>query len=420
MLRAIYNALWYPALPIAMFASGARQPIDQRERRGLVTVPPGGHPRIWMHAASVGEVEGLRPLAIGIKREYPEAAIIVTTMTPAGREAARSRIPDAAAWTLAPFDSPLTVRTFLEGAKPSLLIVTETELWPNFFFEARAAGVKVAIINGRITERSAARYAKLRSLFGSAIECTDLVLAQTEADARRYRALGAAQDHVVVTGNTKFDLDSKATRVDELRDVLAEFARGRPILIAASTGPGEEAVIAAAYAELRLRFPDLALIVAPRHLQRAGEAANTLKSAGLDAVSARTMTAEQARMTDALLLDTMGELRALYNRSSVVFVGGSLFEGRGGQSPVEAAAAAVPVLIGPYHEKQADLVQALVRAGGAKVANDVRAIIDQSSSWLSDEDARLAAGARARATLAELNGAAQRTLMLLQPLINLA
>jgi 3-deoxy-D-manno-octulosonic-acid transferase len=419
MLRALYNALWYPALPIAMLASGANHPVDRQQRRGLVAAAPGGHPRIWMHAASVGEVEGLRPLAIGIRRDYPDAAIIVTTMTPAGREAARARISEAAACILAPFDSLSAVRSFLQRANPTLLLVTETELWPNFFIEARRAGVKIAIINGRISERSASRYTKLRSLFGAAIACCDLVLAQTEADARRYRALGAADDHVMVTGNTKFDLDSITSRY-EVRDLLAEFARGRPILIAGSTGPGEEAILAAAYSELRSRFPKLALIVAPRHLERAGEAASALRTAGLEAVSARTMTTEQARAADALLLDTMGELRALYNRGAIAFIGGSLFEGRGGQSPIEAVAAAVPVLIGPHHENQAEIIQAMVRAGGAKVVQDTRGIVDACATWLTDEDARRATGSRARAALAELNGAARRTLMLLQPLISLA
>jgi 3-deoxy-D-manno-octulosonic-acid transferase len=419
MLRAVYNALWYPALPIAMLASGARQPLDQRERRGLVAMPPGGHPRIWMHASSVGEVEGLRPIASGIKREFPDATIFVTTMTPAGRKAARARIPEAAACALAPFDSPSAVRSFLEGAKPTLLMVVETELWPNFFLEARRCGAKIAIVNGRISERSAARYAMLRSLFGAAIACPDLILAQTEADAGRYRALGAAQDRVVVSGNTKFDLDSTAAR-DELRKALADFAHGRPILIAGSTGPGEEAAVAAAYVELRSRIPNLALIVAPRHLERAGEAAGAIKAAGLEAVAASNMTAGEARAADVLLLDTMGELRALYNRGAIAFVGGSLFEGRGGQSPIEAAAAAVPVLIGPHHENQSEVVQAMIRAGGAKVVNDTRAIVEACGSWLSDEDSRRAAGAGARATLAELNGAAGRTLMLLRPLISLA
>jgi 3-deoxy-D-manno-octulosonic-acid transferase len=419
MLRAIYNALWYPALPIAMRASGASDPLDQRERRGQVAVAPGGRPRVWMHGASVGEIEGLRPLAIEIKREYPEAAIVVTTMTPAGREAARARIPDATAWMLAPFDSASTVRRFLQGAKPSLLLIAETELWPNFFLEARRTGAKIAIVNGRVTERSAGRYAKLRSLFAGAIMCADLILAQTESDARRYRALGVAEDRVIVTGNTKFDVSSIPAHHD-MRDVLADFARGRPILIAGSTGPGEEAVVAAAYLELRSRFTSLALIVAPRHLERADEAAGALQTAGLEAISARTMTAEQARSANVLLLDTMGELRALYGRGAIAFIGGSLFEGRGGQSPIEAAAGSVPIMIGPHHEKQAEVVQAMIRAGAARVVPDARGIIDACAIWLTDEDARLAAGARARATLAVLNGAARRTLMLLQPLISLA
>jgi 3-deoxy-D-manno-octulosonic-acid transferase len=419
MLRALYNALWYPAMPIAMRATGASQSLDRSERRGRVAVAPGGRPRIWMHAASVGEVEGVRPLAIGIKRDFPDAAIIVTTMTPAGREAARTRIPEVTAAMLAPFDSPFAVRSFLDAAKPTLLMVTETELWPNFFLEARETGVKIAIVNGRISERSASRYAKLRSLFGAAIACTDLILAQTEADARRYRELGGAHDRVVVTGNTKLDFDPIPNR-GEIREGLADFARGRPILIAGSTGPGEEAVVAAAYLELRTRFPGLALIVAPRHLERADEATQALKAAGLDVVSARTMTTEEARTADVLLLDTMGELRALYDRGAIAFIGGSLFEGRGGQSPIEAAAASLPILIGPHYEKQQEVVQAMIRASGARVVNDARAIVDACAVWLADEDSRLAAGARARATLAELNGAARRTLMLLQPLISLA
>jgi 3-deoxy-D-manno-octulosonic-acid transferase len=419
VLRILYNALWYPALPIAMRASGTRGSDDRCERRGRMPLPAGGAPRIWIHAASVGEVEGIRPIALGLKHDFPAASILITTMTATGRDAARTRIPEAAAWMLAPFDHVAAVRSFLENAKPQLLLIAETEVWPNFLVEARRFGLKIAIVNGRMSRRSAERFAKMRSLFGRALQCADLVLVQTEADAGRYAMQGVARDRIEITGNTKFDLGAGEPGT-KLRTVLEEFAPGRPILIAGSTGPGEEAAVAAAYSSLRERFPALALVVAPRHLERAAEAAAALSDVGLDVVSARTLTSGQARVASALLLDTMGELRGIYRRSAIAFIGGSLFEGRGGQSPIEAAAAGLPVLIGPYHENQRDVVGSLVAAGGARIVKNADELAKACAAWLANDGERIAAGNRARTALAEANGATRRSLMRLQALITLA
>jgi 3-deoxy-D-manno-octulosonic-acid transferase len=416
VLRLLYNALWYPALPLAMRFSGAHAGDDQRERRGRMPIAPGGSPRIWIHAASVGEVEGVRPIALGLKRDFPGAAIVITTMTTTGRDAARARIPNAAAWMLAPFDHVAAVRSFLAQARPQLVLIAETEVWPNFLVEAHRFGAKLAIVNGRMSQRSADRYAKMRSLFGAALSCADLVMVQTVDDARRYALQGVPHDRIVETGNTKFDLEASDSR---LRPVLEDFAAGRPILIAGSTGPGEEAAVASAFVELRTRFPELALIVAPRHLDRVAEAAAALGAAGLEVVPARDLTSGQARVASVLLLDTMGELRALYQRCAIAFVGGSLFEGRGGQSPIEPAAASVPILIGPHHENQRVVVDSLVRAGGARIVNDARELGDACATWLADEAARRGAGEHARAALAEANGATRRTLMRLRALISL-
>src|SRR5262249_570095 len=156
----------------------------------------------------VGEVEGVRPIALGLSRDFPDASIVITTMTTTGRGAARERIPDAAAWMLAPFDQPSAVRSFLAKLAPQLVRIAETEVWPNFFFERHRTGARIAIVNGRMSQRSAERYAKMRSLFGAALQLADIVMVQTEADARRYALQGIDHERIAVTGNTKFDFDA--------------------------------------------------------------------------------------------------------------------------------------------------------------------------------------------------------------------
>ncbi|HEY6418881.1 MAG TPA: glycosyltransferase N-terminal domain-containing protein, partial [Candidatus Binataceae bacterium] len=208
MLNRLYNALWYPALPFALIAAGGADAQNRRERLGHVApLTQAGSPRIWMHAASVGEIEAIRPVALGLLREHPDAALVVTTMTAAGRDAARARIAGIAAATLAPLDCAHTVNAFLGAVRPELVIVAETELWPNYFVESRRFGARVAIINGRISGRSVRRYFMARSLFTAALECADLILAQSEADAQRYAILGAPHERIAVTGNTKFEVD---------------------------------------------------------------------------------------------------------------------------------------------------------------------------------------------------------------------
>ena len=368
---ALYQALWYPALPFALIASAGsdRQAWCERLGRGAITDSPGAGPRLWIHAASVGEIEAVRPVAVALAREFPAISLVVTAMTAAGREAARRRVPNLLLAQLAPLDWRLAVRSFLHRSRPELLLIAETELWPNYFIEAARAGVKVAVINGRVSARSARRYSKIRGLIGPALACADLILAQTTDDAERYRELGAAPAKVIITGNTKFDLGESPP---PLRAELANFAADAPSFIAGSTAPGEERVVIAAYQQLLLRWPKLALILAPRHRDRTGEIAALLKAAHLPFVQASQLTgAEMPSQASphplVLLLDTMGELRALYQRATIAFIGGSLEPGRGGQNPAEAAACRVPVMFGPYHENQRESAQALLEAGGGRM-----------------------------------------------------
>jgi 3-deoxy-D-manno-octulosonic-acid transferase len=421
MLSTLYNLLWYPALPFALMAAHPANMRDYRERMGHGDFPDStAAPRIWIHAASVGEIEAIRPVAIGLLEHHPAAAMVITTMTAAGREAAQRRIPGAAAWMLAPLDNQRAVRSFLERVRPRMVLITETEIWPNYFIESARAGATVAIVNGRISERSLRRYLRARGLFENALGHATLILTQSGDDARRYAEFGLGAK-VVVTGNTKIEIaDVGAANDESIRPELMAFAAGRKIFIAGSTAPGEEAVVIDAYRELRKHFPQLALTIAPRHLERTPDVENALRAASLEFVKASEISSSSAaRDADVLILDTMGELRSFYRSGSVAFVGGSLAPGRGGQNPAEPALAEVPVLIGPHHENQRDIVAALVASGGARIVKDAHDIVAATSTWLSDDTARREAGRSARASASTGSGAAQLALKQLEALISL-
>jgi 3-deoxy-D-manno-octulosonic-acid transferase len=421
-MTALYNALWHPALPFALIAAGGLDATNRRERLGAAALPAHARsaPRIWLHAASVGEVEAARPIAHGLMHDYPAATMIVTTMTATGRAAARKRIAGAAAIQLAPLDRAANVRSFLAAVRPQIVILAETELWPNYLIESARGGALVVIINGRISARSMGRYRYVRPLIAEALAHARLVMAQTAADARRFRNLGADPANVVVTGNTKFDLDDE---VPPLRPALEQFCAHRPVLVAGSTAPGEERMVLTAYRNLLEGFPTLALAIAPRHLNRVHEIENQIGSAGFLFDKASLLpAANQPLVTGVaqapvLLLDTMGELRALYSRAAIAFVGGSMSPSRGGQNLAEPAAASVPVLFGPHYENQQQTGDTILEAGGGRVVADAAQIESTCSEWLADHDARSAAGANALRAVERLAGGVANTLNHLAALI---
>lgn len=425
MLGRIYNALWYPALPFALIAAGGLNAQNRRQRLAASDLNQlGDRPdllRVWIHAASVGEIEAVRAVVLGLARDFANAVIFVTTMTIAGRDAAPRRLPDLAGVQLAPLDCAALVRSFLARLRPRLVLIAETELWPNFFIESARAGAKVAVVNGRISARSMARYRFVRPLLGNALAHANLILAQTQNDADRYVQLGAARERVFVTGNTKFDLDGARANV---RFALREFAGGKQLLVAGSTAPGEGRLVVNAFSNLSARFPTLALVIAPRHLEDAAEVEDDLHAAGLAYVKASALpssaTGRAAANANVLLLDTMGELRGLYALAAIAFVGGSMTPARGGQNLAEPAIVSVPVLFGPHYENQRQVGDALVEAGGARIVEDSAQLESTCAEWLGDVAARQAAGARARHAMEQLGGGATATLRHLKTLLTLA
>jgi len=416
MLHALYNLLWYPALPFALLYSNGADARGARERLGIAAPRTESSAlRIWAHASSVGEIEAIHSVLARLMHDTPGSVAVITAMTTAGRDVARRRIPKAAAHLLAPLDNPSSVRAFLRRVRPNLVLIAETELWPNYFFEAHKMGAKIAIVNARISERSLARYRRLSKLFGGAMRCADLVMAQTAHDVERFAQLGVNRARIVVTGNTKFDPDAAAEM--PLRRELREFAGERPILIAGSTAAGEEEIILNAYLKLREDFPALALIVAPRHLVRVPEVEKLVADRSLKYVRASAPRADN--LADVMILDTMGELRPLYRRAAVAFVGGTLNEIRGGQNPAEPASVSVPVLFGPNYENQQETASALVASGGARVVNNEDEIVRAVSRWLSNDETRQMAGKAARECIVNLSGGVATSLLHLRTLITL-
>jgi 3-deoxy-D-manno-octulosonic-acid transferase len=421
MLSQLYNAFWYPALPFAIRAAGGRDPQMRRERLGWINVAGGsfgGSRRVWVHAASVGEIEAVRPVIVRLTRKTANLEVLVTTMTVAGRDAAQRRLPALAGAHLAPLDFAPAVRRFLARVRPQLILIAETELWPNFFREGARSGAKVALINGRISEHSLRRYRWVRGLIAEALGVADRLLVQTSADADRFRELGAPDDRVIVTGNTKFDLDASCA---PLRPALAAFARGRPLLVAGSTAPGEEPIVLDAYRQVLSHFPALAFAVAPRHLDRVAEVEAAIRSAGFVCVKASTLIDElgnSANSANILLIDTMGDLRGFYQHCTIAFVGGSLAPPRCGQSLAEPATASVPVLFGPHYENQREVGNAILANRGGAIVKDANELACACIKWLANEAARRTAGHRARQVIERLADGAARTVEHLKPLLS--
>ncbi len=420
--KLVYDALWWLALFPAAFASTSLQREKLLQRFGCVEPLSSAEQKkvsIWLHAASVGEVEGAYPIARGIVGDSRRKLLFVTSMTESGCSAARQRIPQARVVSLAPLDCASCVRRFLRRSAPRVVLLTETELWPNYVLQARRIDAQIALINARMSSRSLSRYRLIRSLVGQMLSCVDLLLAQSEQDAQRYALLGMPEAKIEVVGNPKYDLQADQPS-DNLRPALSEFVRGKRVLVAGSTAPGEEQVVLEAYKRLRYEVTNLVLVLAPRHLRRTKDVATAVRRAGLEFVRASTLdTCPDFKQAPVLILDTMGELRSLYKWSTLAFVGGSLFPGRGGQSLAEPAAAAVPVMFGPFHESQHPLAQALIEQGAGYVVRDADEIVKVSRLLLQNEDLRQQLGDKARKTLQSMRGATQRSLQALSRLSNL-
>lgn len=416
MLRLVYNLLWHLALPLLPLRlwwrgrkeRGYREAIG--ERFGRYGARPGG-PVIWIHAVSLGETRAAQPLVRALRERYPDHTLLLTHMTATGREAARSLYGEFAQLSFLPYDLPWAMRRFVAHFRPQLGVIMETEIWPNLVRACREAGVPVLLANARMSAKSARGYAAIGSLARAALDDLAAIGAQTAADAERLGALGA---HAVeVTGNLKFDVTPPAetpARAQALRALFGE----RPVLLAASTREGEEALLLDALARDPLPAGTLTVIV-PRHPQRFAEVATLFASRGC-AFARRSGGQPVTGDCDWVLGDSMGELSAYYAACDVAFVGGSLLP-YGAQNLIEACAEGTPVLIGPSTFNFAAAAAEAVRLGAAVQVADAGALVREAARLLSDAGKRAWMGEAGEAFCAAHRGATARTMAIVARLI---
>lgn len=404
--RALLHALLPPAgavLYLRGLASGKRRPpLSARLVRQPPTVPPGG---LWIQAVSVGEVEIARRLVARLHTACPGLPVLLTATTATGLDLAHRTLGDTTAITPCPLDLPGPVGRLLDGARPKVVVLVETELWPEILNQAGRRGIAVAVVNGRLSAASAARYRRLLPLLTPLLEPITAVLARGPADAERFAALGIPAERISAAGNLKYDLAPDPTPLPWSGE-LQRLAAGRPVVVAGSTMEGEEEAVLAALESLGPAGARPFLVLAPRHPERFDGVAQLLGGRGWR--TARRSAERYPETAEVLLLDTIGELGRAYRFAAVAFIGGSLVP-TGGHNPLEPAVWGVPVLSGPHVANFDEVYRELTATGAVRLVADAGALAAALREWLSDPGARRLAGAAGRGVVERNRGAVERT-----------
>jgi 3-deoxy-D-manno-octulosonic-acid transferase len=394
-----------------------------RARLGLElpVAPPPGHPRIWLHGVSVGEILAAAPLARELRHLLPEAALIVTTGTETGQSLARTHLaPLGALVCYFPLDIPWAVRRYLERLAPHLVVTLESEIWPNFLELAQQRRVLLALANARLSDKSFRRYLRYRRYVNELLGKYDLVMAGTSQDYQRLQELGISPERLHLSGNLKYDRllqDRDEPRAREFQQLLqgsdAVAPEPQPVFLSASTHPGEEEVVLNAYERLRGPCPALLLVLAPRHPERAGALGGLLAGRGLPYhFWSRLKDGSEMRRHPVVLIDTIGDLFSLYGAADLAFVGGSLVD-HGGQNILEPAAWGLAPLYGPNLQNFRWAEHTLAAAGAGTTVTDAASLAAAALKLLNDPARRRDLGARAQAALAPHQGAARRQAQLI-------
>jgi 3-deoxy-D-manno-octulosonic-acid transferase len=375
-------------------------------------------PCVWFHGVSVGEIHLLRQVVACFRQRHPDWECVISTTTDTGFDESCKRFPDLRVFYW-PFDFSWAVRRALRRVKPSLIVLAEGELWPNFLFAAKERGIPVAVINGRMSPRSYHRYKRLGRLVRHLIRRIDLLIVQTEEYASCFRALGAPAESVVVSGSVKYD-GVTADRYNPRTQELARLFRvdeGDLIWVAGSTQAPEEEVALAIYRQAKVQHPNLRLFLVPRQKERFDEVAALLRHSGERFVRRSELTAPVHDRSAVVLMDTIGELGALWGLAEVAFVGGSLDGRRGGQNMIEPAAYGAAVIFGPHVWNFRDVADRLLRVGAALQVTDAATLEQAVQQLLGDEMERQRLGTAAQQLVHSQQGATERTITCLGNLL---
>ncbi|WP_371737065.1 3-deoxy-D-manno-octulosonic acid transferase [Bradyrhizobium sediminis] len=397
-----------PALIKRRLKQGKEDPARIGERRGMSKdVRPHG-PLVWIHGASVGEV--LAAAALIERLRALDIRILLTSGTVTSAAIVAKRFPADIIHQYVPYDSPRYVARFLDHWRPSLALFIESDLWPNLILASAARRLPMVLINGRMSQRSFPRWRRMAATISALLGRFDVCLAQSQIDAERFAALGSR--NVVTTGNLKLDVPAPPADPARLERLMA-VTRGRPIVVAASTHPGEEEILLEAHRTLAGFFPSLLTVIVPRHPDRGEAIARAIAAAGLHG-TLRSREELPVAATDIYVADTMGELGLFYRLAPIVFMGGSLVP-HGGQNPIEAVKLGASIVHGPHVFNFTDVYEALDHASGARQADSQEALVKQLGQLLADPAAREALVAASSRVVDELGGALERTLTALEP-----
>jgi 3-deoxy-D-manno-octulosonic-acid transferase len=418
MMRRLYSALIYCAVPFAfamVLWRGVRdrsywQALGERFGWGarLHAAPP-----LWLHAVSLGEMTAAAPLVRALMSRCPQSPLLLTTATPTGRARARDLFGAAVDVRFLPYDTPGAVARFMDRTRPRLAILMETELWPNLFRQCERRRVPLVLASARLSAKSVARYRRFGGLFRGIFSASSLIAAQTREDAERFLAIGAPSARIHVVGNIKFDVQVSGEVVARAAALRASLGGDRPAWIAGSTHTGEEEQVLAAHRQLRTQQPNALLLLVPRHPDRFDAVAEQLRRGALR-FTRRSGGEPPDGATQVVLVDTVGELAALYAAADVAFVGGSLVP-IGGHNLLEPAALGVPVLTGPSYFGSKDIARLLIQQGAALEVKDARELAAALARLLPDPAERQRMGAVGRRLVESNRGSVARLLELIEP-----
>ncbi len=422
LLRWVYTVgltVSIPAILLRLWWKGRTNPgyrYHWKERLGIF-VPPLQKGGLWIHAVSVGESVAAIPIIQALLERFPHLPITITSTTPTGYARIENSFKNKEAkekifHVYFPYDLPLYIKRFLNRVEPRLLVLMETELWPNCLWICKQRKIPILVVNGRLSAHSMAGYQRFKPVVKQMLDCVSLVVAQSEEDGARFVKLGLNKKRLVVTGNIKFDVPVQEGAFVEAIQLRVAWGVLRPVWIAASTHAGEEELILAAFDELRRIFNDLLLILVPRHPERFKPVANLLEQRGYRVVQ-RSSGNPVASDTQIYLGDTMGELGLLYAASDVAFVGGSLVP-VGGHNTLEPAALGIPVIVGPHINNFIEITKLLTEAKALVKVSDTQSLTEAVSHWFTDRDARKLAGENGKAVVEKNRGAVDKVMELIQ------
>lgn len=421
MIRRLYSLLLLILCPFIVLylyvIRGKKNPLYKAhfsERFGFVPKVTAKQ-AVIIHCASVGEVLAAAPLIKALLKEHPDAPFVLTCNTPTGREQLNQLFGNSErAITICylPVDFAFAARRFIKQLRPKILLVLETELWPNLFYYANKAHCPVAVINARLSAKSLTGYQKVASLSRFLMQQITMLASHNQEDAERFIKLGLTPDKVTVTGSIKFDIALDNAQQSKIETIKAQLGN-RPIWVAGSTHPTEHEQVLSAHQQLLAHQSDALLIIAPRHPEQFDKVAALIEARAL---SYSRRSQDYTPSSQVLLADTLGELKLLYGCGQIAYIGGSLIE-RGGHNPLEAAACSVGVLTGPHTYNFAHIYPELFALHGAIEVVDQQALADTLLVYLSSQQRAMELGTHARACLARNQGAIARSITMIKSLL---